>query len=817
MSQQKETPPAPTESVDESSIVSTQLSHGAAVLQPTSVSFSSAYQNIPAELQALHQWVCWRSEQVDGRLTKVPYNPITGHRASVTKPASWGKFSEACNAVRTKGMSGIGFVLTNDDPYTGIDIDDKRENPASDHEREIQAAILANVASYTERSPGERWRDAQGNDRGGYHIVVRGRLDTGRDRGHVGLYSSERYLTFTGDVTRAASIVDYQLLLNNMMSRMPARTGVELQDAKSLRSDAEVHETACSARNGNKYQALCACTSCTGDGVHKVHGTYKAMGYPSQSEADLALLSIIAFYTPDNDQVRRIFRSTGLGKRKKAMKDDKYLNTSLTKARANQLTDMDLSFVKADVASWFAKAISAPSPPPYPGPDAEADADNDLPPIEGPKVTDDMRYGLVGEVMEAASSGTEVNPAAAGLSFMTFASAALGREKYVSIGDQQHHPRLYSVHAGRSSRAGKGMALALTKRIRKEVERQRDALNEQSACGIFHDGGLSSREGLAWLIRDASDELSTEGKSIDPGVSDKRVFVLEEELANVLKQAARDGNTLSAALRTAWDGGDIAPATKSNRTRATAPHIAIHACITPYELQKSLDQNNLTNGFANRFLFCWAERIGIVPNPPPTPEQTVKALAGKLLFAIKHARQSGEVAVTNEARALYNAFYFESRRGRGMTEQLRGLLERHPPYAWRLALTFALLDGTDEIDGRHMKAALAWLVYCRDSTKLIFSTPRKEAEVIEARNLGDRIIEQLQHASGLTMDREPLHKLLGKPDKEKLNAALQQLQDAGLLDEVVTPRAGGGRPLRQYRLKGIAPPPPRGGRREDNP
>ncbi|MEO5813009.1 MAG: DUF3987 domain-containing protein [Rhodanobacter sp.] len=426
--------------------------------------------------------------------------------------------------------------------------------------------------------------------------------------------------------------------------------------------------------------------------------------------------------------------------------------------------------------------------------------EEDLPPLQAPEVTPAMFYGLVGDVMRAAADGTEVHPAAAGLAFMSFAGVALGRNRYVQIGDTPHHARLYTVHVGRSSIAGKGMALALTVRVRLACEYGRAPLLSALA-GNFHDGGLSSREGLAWLIRDASDTNDKDGEPIDAGVSDKRLFVVEEELANVLKQSARDGNTLSAAIRSAWDGHDIAPATKTNRTRASKPHIGMHACITPGELESALGTQELTNGFANRFLFCWAERRGIVPFPAATPTATVEALAQRLKGAIDHAATEGGIAVSAGARDRFAVFYRAHRHGFGTSMLVRGLLERYPPYAWRLALLFALLDGLDEITEGHMNAALAWLAYCRESTTLVFSSATLEAEAGDAAELGEKIINEITRAGG-AMDREPLRLAIGKPSKRDLDAALGQRIDAGEIAEASEPRQGGGRPLRRYVLKG---------------
>ena len=58
--------------------------------------------------------------------------------------------------------------------------------------------------------------------------------------------------------------------------------------------------------------------------------------------------------------------------------------------------------------------------------------------------------------------------------------------------------------------------------------------------------GLSSGEGLIWALRDPS--------GADPRAKDPRLLVVEAEFASVLKAIARDINTLSPVLRSAWDG-----------------------------------------------------------------------------------------------------------------------------------------------------------------------------------------------------------------------------------------------------------------------
>lgn len=334
------------------------------------------YHNIPLELQQLNQWVCWRYEEVNGRQTKVPYCPSMHNpvRASILNPGTWGSFNDAVAAAMHPAMSGIGFVLTENDPYTGIDIDDKLENPASEEERAVHIKILEAFQSYTERSVGGR----------GYHIIIRGKINGGRDRGHVGVYSTSRYLTFSGDVVRAAPIAEYQSLLEQLVAQMPeSEYHGELDDVEGHLTDAELHEMGLSAANGDKYRQLCG-------------GDWAAMGYPSQSEADFALLSIIAYYTRDNDQVRRMFRYTGLGKREKATRDNKYIDRALRHIRGKQPAAVDIAAAQsmaAAIAASFDQRDCAVPETCIAQQEATQVQNFGGPPVEEPKLADSANTG----------------------------------------------------------------------------------------------------------------------------------------------------------------------------------------------------------------------------------------------------------------------------------------------------------------------------------------------------------------------------------------------------------------------------------------
>src|SRR5687768_16048090 len=112
--------------------------------------------NVPAELKALRQWVLAGPE-------KEPINPHTGGRANVNDPATWGSYEEAYRAARG---GRLGFVISANDPYCLIDIDNKLTNPATEAQQARQQKVLEAFNSYTERSVSGR----------GYHIIIRGKI-----------------------------------------------------------------------------------------------------------------------------------------------------------------------------------------------------------------------------------------------------------------------------------------------------------------------------------------------------------------------------------------------------------------------------------------------------------------------------------------------------------------------------------------------------------------------------------------------------------------------------------------------------------------
>lgn len=255
-------------------------------------------ENIPPELKARPQWVCWSLEERDGKATKVPKNPKTGGNAKANDPETWGKFAQAVRhweAHKNNGVAGIGYEFSFYDPYCGVDLD-KCRDPETGEIKSWAKDIIAQLNSYTEISPSGQ----------GIHVLVKGKLPPeGLRKGQVEMYCFGRYFTMTGLHLEETptSIEDRQAELTALHVAVFSQEKKEASRSPSPDStmdlaDAELLDRAHKAANGEKFGKLW-------------RGDWSE--YPSQSEADLALCSMLSFWTgPDPAMIDRLLRQSGL-------------------------------------------------------------------------------------------------------------------------------------------------------------------------------------------------------------------------------------------------------------------------------------------------------------------------------------------------------------------------------------------------------------------------------------------------------------------------------------------------------------------------
>ena len=402
-----------------------------------------------------------------------------------------------------------------------------------------------------------------------------------------------------------------------------------------------------------------------------------------------------------------------------------------------------------------------------------------------PTPPDALLFGTFGEWTRQATVRGEASPHAVFVSMMVYGGVCFGRKARLWIGDHRHYPVLYALHIGRSGRGRKGTAMAPTKRLHAalSVESEHPVYEGLQVAPLHHDGGVSSREGLAYTLRDRVTKLDEDGTEVvvDDGVADKRLFLIEEEFGNVLGQSGRDGNTLSEALRTCWDGGDLKPMTKNNRTYASDPHVGLVGHITPHELLTMLKDKQVNNGFLNRFFIFFAERRGPDPLPPPTPQDQIDGWARHLASAIAHIPDDAEVELDPEALSLYTSTYCGEWFDAGNDDLTAVLMERAPAMALRIAMILTLVEKSLVINADTMRCAIGWCRYWRESVEYVWRDHAdriaKEIEREEAESNGQKILAYLQR-KGKPVNRSTLRNecFRGHLTAAKLDTALEHLQ-----------------------------------------
>ena len=143
-------------------------------------------------LKQYPQWVSWKVHDN----TKVPINPQTGGYASVNDSATWSCYDKIRND------SHKGFVLTENDPFTCIDLD--HCVGAHGQIRSQTTKILMYFQSYTELSPSGT----------GLHIWVRGQMPGAIKRKEFEFYTQARYMTITFNPIFNCLVTDKQKQLD---------------------------------------------------------------------------------------------------------------------------------------------------------------------------------------------------------------------------------------------------------------------------------------------------------------------------------------------------------------------------------------------------------------------------------------------------------------------------------------------------------------------------------------------------------------------------------------------------------------------------
>lgn len=259
------------------------------------------FVNIPDVLKQTASFCVWKMEKRSGRPTKVPYNPRTGAMARTNDPSTFADFNTAMKSYAIGGWDGIGYRVS--EGIGAIDIDHCIREDGSLND--VAASILGIFPdAYFEKSPSGtglrgffKLSPDFAYDKTVYYINNR---KHGLEVYLPGV--TNRFVTVTGDMFRNGAVTRnddaLRTLLDNFMKRS-TRVSSKTVEPVSYLDDDGVIAHASGSESGDKFKALYA-------------GNWEE-GYDSQSDADMALVSILAFWCGNvEEQIDRIFRTSGL-------------------------------------------------------------------------------------------------------------------------------------------------------------------------------------------------------------------------------------------------------------------------------------------------------------------------------------------------------------------------------------------------------------------------------------------------------------------------------------------------------------------------
>jgi hypothetical protein len=410
----------------------------------------------------------------------------------------------------------------------------------------------------------------------------------------------------------------------------------------------------------------------------------------------------------------------------------------------------------------------------------EPEDDEEVPDL-WPKLDPKALHGIAGEFVEIMDPHTEADRVATLTQFLVAFGNLIGRNAYYAVGSTRHYLNMFTTLVGQSASGRKGTSWDL-------VEWLMSLVDSDWADNCIKSG-LISGEGLIYNVRDERREIREDkhGKKLnalaDPGISDKRLLVIETELARTIKAMNREGNTLSDVMRHAWDSGRLRSLAKNSPLKATGAHISIIGHTTREDIRKHLSDTDSANGFANRFLWLAVRRSKMLPDGGNLATVNTDSLIAKMRGFVTRAREAGAMSRDETTAMMWRGVYPELSAPRpGL---LGGVTNRAVPQTLRLSCLFALLDGSKIVRPEHLEAALAIWEYAEASARMVFGDSLGDPSL-------DKLLAALRAApQGLTQT-EINHEVFQRNKKApQLLALLSDLLTQGAIHG--RPEATGGR------------------------
>ena len=712
---------------------------------------------IPQELRDRPQWVTWRMVQRTGgsKPTKIPHNPRTGNAASTTDSSTWAPFDVALAAYLADKGDGIGYVFSPDDPYTGIDLDKCRDidtGKLADWAKDI----VARFATYTELSP----------TGSGLHLIVLGKLPkNGRRKGLIEMYSEARFFTITGarldGTPELISDCSEELLCfhQEVFGDIDAKCAEDFPASghPTVGDDDDLIGKAQRAKNGVAFTKLWEGDSST---------------YSSPSEADLALCSMLCFWTnKDAGRIDRLFRRSGLMRPK--WNESHY---SGGKTYGQGTIEKALQGPVNYTSTNGRHTIGPEDVDQRAGPESTPGI-----PVLPDGVWTDWLERYRDWVLPTTDGAVEAMFACASVDL----ALAIGRNLGVYYG-RPTYPNLFVGVVGPT-----GVSRKSTLQTRGQGIRQQAFVDDfVQVCK-----SIGSGEGL--LERFCNQEIEGEGKNarvVLAPIPGQRVLLDEPEFTNLLKKARRPGTAnITEILLSLFDGDDINPNTRKRPIDVVEPFLCIVTSTTPESLETALEDIDIDSGLIPRFASFWCSPRKPVAYPPPPDEEKLWHLSTDLAAIGKFAAKVGDsqqyLRLSPAARDEWETTYHDlTQATRQAPKAVGAIMTRVPSMIMKWALLYAVQAGHAVIEVDDLARGQLIGDYLMQTAELV---PNHISKTLVAK-VEAKILEALAKEPGKWLPVSSIHQLVsGRIKAQELRQSLGALVELGRIEQGGNPSQRG--------------------------
>lgn len=298
------------------------------------------YDNIPQEMKDRPQWCCF---DIEGD-KKIPYIVGSTKKARVNKDEDFVTFEEAVAEVESGARQHLGYAMRRDDGMGFLDLD-HTDDP---EEKALNKLIYQTFNSFSEWSVSGK----------GVHIFFKGNLEgRGLHSSHFGLFDHNRLILVTGHVIDGRDTIypANKKALRSLQKKVRKSDGrgydFELEEKEWDAQPCWLDDLALRVY-GDKF-------------LHLLAGNWQQFKeYPSQSEADHALINMYCDLSDSNELVRFMFAESGLYREDKRRLDEEtgeysvkgYIDYSI---KANRAKVEQRNYVRKEVSKSVAKKVKS--------------------------------------------------------------------------------------------------------------------------------------------------------------------------------------------------------------------------------------------------------------------------------------------------------------------------------------------------------------------------------------------------------------------------------------------------------------------------